>query len=215
MATPVQIAANRANSTRSTGPVTEAGKQTASRNAVTHGMTSSKIIVPGEDPAEFEALRADTVARLAPQGEMELALAEEVAIAHWRHRRMLRYEAAFWHLETTRVMQQDPEQGSGYDTDLVAANLFTDPAGQRKVSLILRYVTAAERAYKKAVEAFEAARATRPEEEGETEEITAPPPAAKAATPASAQPKHHSATSEIGFVSQTAAEPPDRLPKAA
>ncbi len=224
MATPAQIAANRTNSTHSTGPVTDSGKHTASRNAVTHGMTSAKLIVPGEDPAAYEALLADTLARLAPQGEMERALAEEVAIAHWRHRRMLRYEAAFWHLQTDRVLREGEEHGADYDPDLVAAGFFTDPAEQRKVALVLRYVTAAERAYTKAVKAFEKAVATRPEQtEPATDAETTAEPRGAAVThpqPANQAPPAQTARDEqtapsIGFVSQNERSTPAPQRKAA
>jgi hypothetical protein len=41
MATEKQIAANRANALRSTGPKTAAGKQKSSRNALRHGLSAS------------------------------------------------------------------------------------------------------------------------------------------------------------------------------
>ena len=47
-----QLAANRANSQRSTGPVTPEGKAGSSR----HGFRSQTILLPGDDPAEYQAL---------------------------------------------------------------------------------------------------------------------------------------------------------------
>lgn len=41
MATPAQIAANRRNAAKSTGPKTSRGKQASSKNAVTHGLTAT------------------------------------------------------------------------------------------------------------------------------------------------------------------------------
>jgi len=41
MATPAQIAANRRNAAKSTGPKTSRGKQASSQNAVTHGLTAT------------------------------------------------------------------------------------------------------------------------------------------------------------------------------
>jgi hypothetical protein len=43
MATPKQIAANRRNATRSTGPRTAAGKSSSSRNALLHGLSLPPI----------------------------------------------------------------------------------------------------------------------------------------------------------------------------
>jgi len=39
-----------------TGPVTDTGKEISSRNALTHGGTSEKLIVPGERQEDFDAL---------------------------------------------------------------------------------------------------------------------------------------------------------------
>jgi hypothetical protein len=43
MASEKQIAANRRNAQRSTGPKTEAGKERASRNALCHGLASPTL----------------------------------------------------------------------------------------------------------------------------------------------------------------------------
>ncbi len=48
MATERQIQANRANGKRSTGPVTEEGKQASSQNARRHGQLSSCIVLKAE-----------------------------------------------------------------------------------------------------------------------------------------------------------------------
>ena len=54
MSTTLQIAANQANSKLSTGPTSQPGKQAASRNAISHGLTSRNPLIPGEDPVEHE-----------------------------------------------------------------------------------------------------------------------------------------------------------------
>jgi len=54
MATPAQIAANRRNARKSTGPQTARGKAISSRSALKHGVCSPGL-PPDEDPAEFEA----------------------------------------------------------------------------------------------------------------------------------------------------------------
>jgi hypothetical protein len=56
MATPAQIAANQANAKLSAGPVTAEGKQRASMNAFRHGFRSKQVVLPSEDPAEYQAL---------------------------------------------------------------------------------------------------------------------------------------------------------------
>jgi len=56
MATPAQITANRANAQKSTGPRTGAGKSASRFNALRHGLDAKSVIIPGEDPAEYDAL---------------------------------------------------------------------------------------------------------------------------------------------------------------
>ena len=56
MATAAQISANRANARHSTGPRTPAGKAASTRNSTRHGFRSQSVLLPGDDPAEYEAL---------------------------------------------------------------------------------------------------------------------------------------------------------------
>ena len=53
-ATVKQIKANRRNSKKSTGPITEPGKKNSSRNALKHGLRSKELVLPGEDPAGYD-----------------------------------------------------------------------------------------------------------------------------------------------------------------
>ena len=53
MATPAQIAANRRNALKSTGPRTAAGKAASGRNALTHGLTARTAVVLDEDAGDY------------------------------------------------------------------------------------------------------------------------------------------------------------------
>jgi hypothetical protein len=55
---PAQWAARRANARKATGPRSDDGKAWAARNALLHGLCSLAPVLPGEDPAEFEAMLA-------------------------------------------------------------------------------------------------------------------------------------------------------------
>jgi hypothetical protein len=87
MKTPKQLAANRASARKSTGPRTAAGKRRASRNAVTHGLFSREILVPGEDAAVLARFRRRMMARLDPADDLERLLADRIVVAAWRMRR--------------------------------------------------------------------------------------------------------------------------------
>ena len=90
-------AANRANAQASTGPRTEAGKRRARMNALRHGLSSrdpKTAVLPGEDAAQFAALKADLAARFRPEGDMERELVAEMAAALWRCRRVPAAEIA-------------------------------------------------------------------------------------------------------------------------
>ena len=56
MATEAQIAANRRNARKSTGPRTEEGKKRSSINALDHGCRANVLVMPGEDVGEYEKL---------------------------------------------------------------------------------------------------------------------------------------------------------------
>lgn len=94
MSSAAKRAANAANAQHSTGPRTEAGRATSSQNAVKSGLFStSDFIRPGEEPLYTEldeALRAD----LAPEGQLEYHLVDEIRRAMWRSRRCGEVEAS-------------------------------------------------------------------------------------------------------------------------
>ncbi|WP_141701773.1 hypothetical protein [Methyloceanibacter marginalis] len=66
MASSKQIAANKANAKKSTGPKTEAGKSCSSMNALTHGLTAKTVLILGESGDSFEALRAALRRSISP-----------------------------------------------------------------------------------------------------------------------------------------------------
>ena len=90
---PTRAAINRANAQLSTGPRTAEGKTTSSQNAFKHGLYSKQLILPGEDPAELDALRADLRREHQPATTTEDILVNELAEHYWRLRRMRKLEA--------------------------------------------------------------------------------------------------------------------------
>ena len=90
--TAAQCAANQSNSHQSTGPVTEAGKAKMRDNALRHGLTSKHVVIKGEDPEEFEALRQDLLDDWKPAGTQEELLVTQIVESAWRLMRVRRIE---------------------------------------------------------------------------------------------------------------------------
>ncbi len=93
-ATIKQLQANRANACDSTGPVTADGKAITSRNAVRHGLLSSRLLLEGEDIDTYQGMLRDLARSLRPAGLAEFALVERIAVTLWRQRRLVAAETA-------------------------------------------------------------------------------------------------------------------------
>src|SRR5271155_4830986 len=91
MATEAQIAANRLNAKKATGPRTARGKARSSRNGVKHCALARALLtsdpVPNQTSAEFRPLCHDYYAELNPVGPFEKMLVDQVITAVWRKRR--------------------------------------------------------------------------------------------------------------------------------
>jgi hypothetical protein len=96
MSSDKQIAANRLNAQQSTGPRSLVGKTKVSRNALTHGLTARAVVLPDENPVDFESFCARLLASLDPQGALEDLVAENIVTDAWRLRRAPRFEALLY-----------------------------------------------------------------------------------------------------------------------
>src|SRR5674476_1248347 len=88
MATPAQITANRANAQKSTGPRSAEGKSVSRFNALKHGMDAASIVIPGEDPAGYEALAAHYHGEFRPESPSEIFHVDTMLRADWQKRRL-------------------------------------------------------------------------------------------------------------------------------
>jgi hypothetical protein len=77
----------------STGPKTHQGKLNVSRNATKHGILSLRPVVAHfESEQSWQRHREAILESLAPEGGLEEALAERVALCSWRLNRIIAYE---------------------------------------------------------------------------------------------------------------------------
>src|SRR4051794_40426505 len=154
MSSPAQITANQANSQFSTGPVTADGKRIASSNSIRHGLTAKQIVIPGEDPTEFEELRTSLHAEMKPATAEEAALVEQIAQHTWRRQRSRRLETASYPRfmpdlnATSRTVGGKPVQ-MRIDPEEALAAAFHDNA--KAFDRLRRHETTIERSYYKAI----------------------------------------------------------------
>jgi hypothetical protein len=112
-------AGQRANSRE-----TPEGKDRFEHNAPQRGLQTSTIVLPNEDEADFNELRARLTTDLCPVGEVEEMLADEIAICTWRTRRTVRIERDLlaWHTgEAARNREQSKTRVDREDTDFARA----------------------------------------------------------------------------------------------
>lgn len=91
--------ASRANSLKSTGPRTAGGKAASRNNALKHGMRSRKVVLPGEDPAQYASLLIEIAAEFKPATPHERRLVKLMADARWRLERLKGIEAALFSMK--------------------------------------------------------------------------------------------------------------------
>lgn len=92
MSSAAQIAANRRNARKSTGPRTPGGKAVSAQNAWRHGLTARQVAVSDEKNQDYEEFAAALRDSLAPADEVEALLAERIVLLSWRLRRVARAE---------------------------------------------------------------------------------------------------------------------------
>lgn len=101
MASPLQSAAARSNGAQSQGPVTPEGKAVSSQNSLRHGLCSKQVVLPGEDPQEFDRHRAAYLQTYRPLTQPETDQVEIIASSCWRLKRIMAFEAALLSGEET------------------------------------------------------------------------------------------------------------------
>jgi hypothetical protein len=85
-----QIAANRLNAQKSTGPKTPEGKAAVRFNALSHGLTARAAVLPGEDPNELHQICERLLASW--EDEHQRFLLEQMAVIQLQMARLRRLE---------------------------------------------------------------------------------------------------------------------------
>ena len=140
---PAQLAANRANAQKSTGPRTAAGKEASRANAFVHGMAGAgDVVMPGEDGALIARRAAEFAGEYGAAGPIGAVLAQRAAILSVRMERaaeaqeeavaaQVRAARADWH--AGRIADLNAwvrELDAGHDPAQALAEIEAVPDGQ-------------------------------------------------------------------------------------
>jgi hypothetical protein len=198
MATEAQIAANRLNAQKSTGPRTEEGKARSSKNHLIHGLTA-KGLLPHEDPGQLRQIHENFYADFKPVGIAEAVEVELMACSYFRMGRFVHCEAQF--------LQRDPAETKAWPAerrlyDQTTTNLMEQA---KRLNSLSTYEARLQRSYHRSLRELlrlQAARAKR-EREAQRQAEAQPQPAPKPPQTETARP-----APEIGFeISKTASAP--------
>lgn len=153
------VNANRTNSLKSTGPVTDVGKLNARLNAIKHGLRSAVSGIAlsqlGEEPGDVHQIRRELKTCFHPLDRFELDLLEQMVQNRWRRRRLLRAESNLLAAQRLRFELEYGRKvaGEGRSPDATgearvaaASGLVALPDSSSKFNLILQCLRAAQEA---------------------------------------------------------------------
>ena len=197
MATLKQIAANRRNAQRSTGPRSAEGKIASSRNSLRSGIYADReTILPTEDPGALIELRDEYYDHYQPSSPAGRCLVDSLISDEWLLRRFRRVEGELL-TEANSEISQSAERfciGSSYRDN------------ERTLERLQRRINATRKSYLKTLEALESLQAV-----GAAAIETRPPaPPAERAQPS----RNQSLAPAIGFVPSSESAAPSPTPAA-
>ncbi|MHB1559698.1 MAG: hypothetical protein ACYC61_19800 [Isosphaeraceae bacterium] len=123
-----RVEANRRNARKSTGPRTQAGKDRSRFNAVSHGLRSKQLILPGEDPAALGARMQSWTSIIQPQDDIERYLVQRAVNVSWQ---LDRADRAWIARLRTHVAEAaiNRSKAQADEVILLGRRLFWDPRG--------------------------------------------------------------------------------------
>lgn len=150
MPSEAQIAANRRNAGKSTGPKTARGKAAVAGNALRHGLRAEKLVTFDEADGEFQSFLDQQREAFAPTDAAEEQLVERIAFCMWRMRRIYRVEAEMFNaFRRTAPQFHDTEMATVFD------------CAAEKMTVVSHYEVALDRALHRAYVRLERRQARR------------------------------------------------------
>ena len=144
--TEAQLNARRQNAQLSTGPRTPEGRKRSSLNAVRHGLTGQIIVHTAEDQEAFTKHCDGIREALAPEGALEIDLAQAIAEDRWRLNRARALENSIFALGQ---IDNCPEDSDNPDVDAALAQGRTWMAHARELQLLTTYENRIRRSVEK------------------------------------------------------------------
>jgi hypothetical protein len=147
--TPKQREASRANSQKSTGPRTTAGKATSRFNALKHGIYAVHQIMFDEKPEDLAELTAEYLELCSPADAKQRLLVDTLVHNEWRLRRMRRVEAELWQTAYNAFIVENIDRTS----TCTSGDAFA--TGSATFECLQRVVNCCERAYHRTIKELE------------------------------------------------------------
>jgi hypothetical protein len=132
MSTLKQIAANRRNALKSTGPISEEGKKQSRRNSLKHGLAGSGLVLPLEERSAVDERIAEWHSSLKPFDNYETWLLEVIAVESIRIDRC-RIQDRVLREERIHCADDSWDTDQCQAADELAAKLVKDPAAAAKL----------------------------------------------------------------------------------
>ena len=128
-----QIAANRRNAAKSTGPVTPQGKERSRGNALRHGLTAETVIAPLEDAEDYQAFELAVTADYDAQSAVERELVLRLASILWRLRRATGIDSALFETAVAELPSAEIDLPDQSPPRAALALVGPDPAEQNQL----------------------------------------------------------------------------------
>jgi hypothetical protein len=121
-----RAAVNKANSQKSTGPRTEAGKQRSSLNVLRHGLTGQTVVLPAEDLSAYQRHSQSFLQEYQPKGASETQLVQSLIDTSWRVNRGAALETNLFSLGITEMENSIRANHPQAETALAMALAFRE-----------------------------------------------------------------------------------------
>jgi hypothetical protein len=191
MASIRQIEANRLNAQKSTGPRSDDGKAASRFNSLKHGIDARSLVIPGENPAELEAIAIAYREQFQPSGPFEIFLVDTLVNADWQRRRIARAESQM--LTAYLALPEIPAEHP------LGAVFAEDAAGAQALHKTFQRLQAIERSYFRALKELRRIQQDR--------RSAAPPPEPTNAQAPQPQPVRPSAVPQMGGIGFVPSKP--------